>query len=73
MSNKMEIKNTKGRIAGVISWIIFMLWGISETACLKGGACGGWDLLLQSIIAVGMLGPSWIIGSLVSEFFLENK
>ena len=73
MSNKMEIKNTKGRVAGVAAWIIFLLLSISSSACLKGSVCGGWDLLVQSIIAVGMLGPAWIIGCLVSDLFEDNN
>jgi hypothetical protein len=72
MSDKMEIKNTKGKLAGAIAWVIFIFWGINDSACLKAGVCGDWDLLLQSIIAVGMLGPSWIIGCLVSNF-LEDR
>ena len=73
MSDKMEIKNTKGRVAGVVAWMIFLLWGISDLACLKASICGGWDLLLWSMISVGMLGPAWIVACLVSEFFEDKK
>ncbi len=73
MSDKMEIKNTKGKVAGVIAWVIFLLWGIKNSACIKAGVCGGWDLLLQSIIAVGMIGPAWIIGCVVSQIFEDQK
>lgn len=73
MSDKMKIKNTKGFIAGFIAWIIFLLWGLSDSACLKSGVCGGWDLLLWSMISVGMLGPAWIIACMASEFFEDIK
>jgi hypothetical protein len=73
MTDKMKIKNMKGLLAGVIAWIIILIWYISKSSCIKYPSCDSGDLFLMATIAVGMLAPAWIVACLASEFFEDMK
>ena len=69
----MEIKNTKGLSAGVIVWIIFVFWFISDSSCIKYSSCDGGDLFSMAIIAVSCLFPAWFVACFASDFFEDIK
>jgi hypothetical protein len=73
MSDKMKIKNTKGLCAGVIAWIIFVFWFISDSSCIKYPSCDGGDLFSMAIVAVSSLAPAWIVACFASDFFEDIK
>lgn len=57
----------KGYIAGFITWIVIMIFTVTQASCLKTESCGGIDLLLFAIIGLGMLGPAWLVANFVSS------
>ncbi len=68
--NTSEI-NQKGFLAGVITWIIIMIWCINKYSCIKHPSCDSGDLFGHSIIAIGMLAPSYLVALTVSIFFKD--
>ena len=68
--NTPEINN-KGFLAGIVSWVIIMIFAINQVSCVNYNGCDGGDLFLSSIIAVGMLAPSYLVALTASIFFKD--
>ena len=65
----MKELNIYGVIGGIIVWFA-IIWTLSnETACLKINSCDGGDMMLFSVISVGMIVPASIAALLVSIIF----
>ena len=55
-------------------WFIYIFGVISQTACLKAGyICGGFDMLILAIIAVGGLAPAYVAALIGSTVFGSKK
>jgi len=66
--------NTSGVVCGVLMWFIYIFGVISQTACLKAGyICGGFDMLILAINAVGGLAPAYIAALIGSTVFGSKK
>ena len=66
---KEDEVNGVGLTAGVIAWFGFVIYGNSQTSCIRLSyewGCKGDDLLLGQIIGIGMLAPAWFVAFLVS-------
>lgn len=59
--------DTKGMVAGGIVWGVLIFLASDLMACSEYRSCDSGDFLLFVIIAVGLLGPSWIVTLLVSS------
>jgi len=70
MNEKIESKEL---IIGLITWILCMVWGISGSACVKSGACGGWDLLINAFVAIGCLVPAYFVATIISPIIFSEK
>ena len=64
--NKM---NGKGLVAGIIVWIPLAFFTVSQFTCVETNSCGMDNLFSACVIAVGMLGPAYLVALLVSDFF----
>ena len=72
MSDKKALEiNNKGFLAGIVSWVIIMIFAINQVSCVNNHGCDGGDLFLTSIIAVGMLAPSYLVALTASIFFKD--
>jgi hypothetical protein len=54
------------------SWIVCLIFATTQVACLKVNSCGGGDMFLFGIIAVGMLAPAWVT-MLIFSSVIRNK
>lgn len=61
-----EQLNTKGFIAMVVVWLVLIFVLASQASCGKAYSCYGGDLIINSILSVGMLAPAWFAGLLIS-------
>jgi hypothetical protein len=69
----MKIVTTKGLLVGVIVWVMYEVLIISNSSCAKLSNCGGGQMLVSNLIAIGGLGPAWLAGSLFDELFSKNN
>lgn len=58
-----------GWIAGIIVWIIIMIFSSTQVECLKFHTCGAGDMILFAVCGIGFIAPAWIVATLVSEIF----
>jgi hypothetical protein len=58
-----------GWIAGIIAWIIIMIYSSTQVECLKFHTCGAGDMILFAVCGIGFIAPAWIVATLVSEIF----
>ena len=66
--------NTSGVVCGVLMWFIYIFGVISQTACLKARyICGGFDMLINALIAIGGLFPAYIAALFGSIVFGSKK
>lgn len=56
-----KVKSRWGVVAGIATWLILLYWSSGESACLKASSCAQDDLVLSSIISLGMLGPAYFL------------
>lgn len=59
-------------LIGTCAWVIFLIFALTSSDCLKTNSCGGFDMLLFGVIAVGMLVPSWVAMMLFSDIFRKK-
>ena len=63
-----------GVCAGIIAWFGMNIYIISEVECVRRYyACTGSDLMLSSIMGVGMLIPAYFFASFVSDSRSHKK
>jgi len=66
--------STGGVCAGVLAWFGMNIYLISEVECVRRHyGCVGSDLMLSSIMAVGMLVPAYFFASFVSDLWDHMK
>jgi hypothetical protein len=65
--------NKKGFLAGIVSWVIIIIFAINQGSCVNYHGCDSGDLFLMSIIAVGMIAPAYLIAITISIFSGGNK
>ena len=69
----MKIVTTKGLAVGVVVWAMYEILIISNSSCARLSNCGGWEMLLGNLVAIGGLAPAWLAGSLFDELFSKNN
>ncbi len=69
MEPKSDDLTTGGIFIGIIFWFICIFFLNHGLSCAETNSCGHGDLILNSIISVGMLAPSWLCASIASIFF----
>lgn len=61
-----------GFVAGLIAWCVFVVIASGDASCVRNGGCDQGNLLLFSVISMGLIAPSWIVALVVSTFFPNN-
>jgi len=62
----MQHFTTKSVIFGGIAWFAYVIVLISEASCVRFSSCGGWDVFLLIIIAIGGFAPAYIVALVVN-------
>lgn len=68
----MHPVNGKGFLAGAVAWLTYIFVASYRASCAEFKDCGAGDLMLYSLIAVGMLMPAWLLASFVSSIFPDK-
>lgn len=58
-----------GLVAGAIAWLVIVSYTANQADCMRFNTCKTDDMVLFAIIGLGMLVPSWIVASVVSDMF----
>jgi len=53
----------KGKVIGAIAWVVFIIFGATQMACLKNNSCDVIDMAMFGIISIGMAAPAWFVGT----------
>jgi hypothetical protein len=69
MKSDFKDLNKGGVITGIIAWFVLINVLSSAISCAETSSCDGGDLILFSVLAVGMVAPAWICAVIASIFF----
>jgi hypothetical protein len=64
--------NGKGFAVGAIVWFALIFYAAQQGECVRYGSCGSEDLIIFSVISMGLLAPAYILARLTSDIF-ESK
>ena len=53
---------------GAIAWVVIDYLSMVNSACLKSHSCGGFDMFLHDMIALGNLAPAYFVMWAFHEF-----
>lgn len=65
--------SASGYIVGAIAWLAFAVLVAFESNCAEFGECDRIDLIMNSVISLGMLWPAWVLALIVSPDFPDKK
>ena len=63
-----HITTKTGLIVAVCAWLVLVYLSVGNAECLRFDMCDSDDLMLSSIIGIGMIVPAYLLGAIVSIF-----
>jgi hypothetical protein len=63
----------RGFFASVVAWFLLLVFTVFQSSCAQVSACGGFDLLIFGVVAVGLIAPAYFFGLFISTTFPDEK
>lgn len=69
----MEKLNKNGYIAGVLVWILAVMFASTRMDCLNYRSCDAVDMFMFGFISISLIAPGWIVAIVVSGITKKEK
>jgi len=63
----------RGFFASVVAWFLLLVFAVFQSSCAQVSVCGGFDLLIFGVVAVGLTAPAYFFGLFISTIFPNEK